>query len=96
MTSLRIRGKQVRTLLAVIIVLALAVSTLAQVNGKVTKLANVQQFKQSLTPSQKKIDSNLLVASISQANPAAVGPRRPWPKLPRPSRAMYWSTSTPR
>jgi subtilisin family serine protease len=56
-------------LLAVAVILALAVPVFAQV-GK--QLASIQQFKQNLTPAQKKLDTGLAIAAVGQKNPASV------------------------
>ena len=59
---------------AIALLLVLAVPALAQAQSKIvaSQIAALQQIKQNLTPTQKKMDSSLALATIGQKSPAAV------------------------
>jgi hypothetical protein len=70
-----INTHKTRALIAMGILLVFAVSAVAQsgVSKSVaSQIAAIQQFKQSLTPAQKKMDSSLAFANAGQKNPASV------------------------
>src|SRR5215831_13064840 len=71
MTSNRIRTISVLLLAGVVTILA--VSAFAQAPSKtvVSQIATIQQIKQNLTPTQRKMDSSLAFASVGQKDPAA-------------------------
>ena len=74
MTSVRFRSTRMLSRTAIAILLVLAIPALAQAQSKVvaSQIAALQQIKQNLTPTQKKMDSSLILSTIGQKNPAAV------------------------
>ena len=74
MTSVRTRSTLMLSRTAMAILLVLAVPALVQAQSKIVaaQIAALQQIKQNLTPTQKKMDSSLALATIGQKNPGAV------------------------